>query len=430
VKPTSIDALREEVMGVGAVILRAPLVHPAGVLLHPEGTLLTIPRLKDLREAGFTQLFLLEPGETLDTDTVRRTLTTEVLPLPRVRPGDRLEEDLRAPDGATIAAAGATVDARLIEVAARAGVEKAVIRTRGLGHAIVLVLEYVNGLPPQAPVEGLRWDSPIVPLLVPRAKVGVSVRAEPHRSLIVETLAAEGHEVQAIATAVEAARLVRLQQADVAIIDAADAAEVRPILLDPTKSRAGAVLALGGEMKGAEVLRILQCGVNDLVTIPLTPGRVLEKVMGGLQTGGRRTRTTPLVRVERRALPRARESLSCRIVDLLSGAPLPVSGAAIFDRTEGGVRIEYRPPDRKDAQWVRGGTVHPLHFFHPYAQSNALGNDLLVSIALPGRPPFEARARVVWVELRRETEEAGLIFRKGMTTIRPAPPTATRRPGF
>jgi hypothetical protein len=412
-------------MGLGAVILTTSLVHPTGVLLHPAGTVLSLPRIKALREAGFTQLFLLEPGET--AELARQALATEALPLARIRTGDRLGEDLRSPDGVVLAPAGSTIDARLMEAAGRAGVDQAVIRARGLDHSTVLVLEYVGALPPQAPFQARLTDPAIIPLLAPRGKVAVSVQAEAPRSLILGALGAEGHEAQEHAAAADAVRLVRLQQADVAIIDAADATEVRPILLDPTRSRTGAVLALGSDLKGAQVQRILECGVNDLLPSPPTAETVLDRMMAGLQAGGRRTRTAPHLVLERRETPRAKESASCRVLDLLSGASLPLPGAQTLDRSEGGVRIAYRPPDRRDAQWVRSRTVHPLHFLYPHAQANGLGNDLLVSLALPGRAPLEARARVVWVEIRRETEEAGLIFRNGMTTVRRAPPSSARR---
>ena len=132
-KEVTADFVRLEINRLGAVVVETGLFHPSGIKLHAAGEPLTPVHAKNLQEAMFTKLYLLEFGE--DERTARKSLGVEhVLPA-NVQLGDILAEDIRTSGGDLLIGAGTEINEAFLHLLQTEGAVLAVpIRNRKLAE--------------------------------------------------------------------------------------------------------------------------------------------------------------------------------------------------------------------------------------------------------------------------------------------------------
>ena len=444
-REVSVSALKDDVFRLGAVVTRTRLFHASGLKLHSAGDILTMAQLKAMQDGGMKSVFLLEPGE--GEDGAKKALTTEMAPLDKVLASDMLAEDVRAPDGHVVAAAGTYLLAQFVGELRRHGVPWVTIRKRALETLALQAKSYLSLFPPP-PGRPARPDTRLTqlterrpaavrPLLVPRARVIVALRDEFQRAVVTNTLGADGHEALDYASGHEAAWAAKSGACDVVIVELSEWAAARALLRPPQDPPTVAVVIAAEQGRSPEVHKALDAGANDSFPLPARREDVLEKVLGGLRAMGRSVSVKPAVQMDRRKAAREGGHFVCSLTDKFVSKPLPVSSATVLDIGDGGLRIEYPAPAGCDRNAYRADSVHPLHFLYHYSKASPLGRDLTVVLPGPiGGKPLEGFARFVHVTRKKDYEVAGLVFqrihgsvRDHMTTVRgrTSPTAVTRR---
>lgn len=421
-KELSVEVLKDDVVRLGAVLTRAGVLHPAGLLLHGPGEILTPAHVRILQETATRSIFLLEPGET--ELPAGKALAGEAREPERAEVGELLLEDAVGADGLPVLKAGSAVDAATLE-AVRAARGPLTVLKPGLREARQQALAYQGRRPvpptrpPGAgPEPAVPAKPPAVePLLVPRAKVFVSLRDDPLRSRVAEILAREGHEVAAYSSSPEAVAALG-GRPDLVVVDLADAAPLCAAVRSAPALRSAVVLAAASGARPIEYYKAMMAGANGGLPLPAERESVLETVQAALAASGRSVRVKPSVRAERRKEPRGTGGVACRLTDKFLSKPLAVSTATVLDITEGGFRIEYARPDWPDAWAHAAHSVHPKHFFYNYARANALGRELTVSLTAPGGKSLEMMATFLHIEGNGLFEVAGLQVRKSLGSVR------------
>jgi CheY-like chemotaxis protein len=382
-KEVAVDWLKGEIHRLGAVVTGTRLFHSSGVRLHGPGEPLTKAHLQLLQELEVKSLFLLEPGETEAAAAAGlRSGATDVL----LGTAERYLEN--APAHATRAK---RPDTRLAQATAA--------REAKLRH------------PFQA-----------------QARVLVAVRDEFQRTILLNTLSAEGHEVSEVEAA-KAAAAAREGKADLLIADLADAGAAAAEIRKSYPLFGTVVLAAAPEGKGAEAFKALGAGANGTVALPPRRDPLLESLRAAMAALGKTARMAPWVLADRRKAPRENGNFTCKMTDRFLSKPLPVSDVLVLDVTEEGMRVEYTRPAWPTSWAYIGHSVHPKHYWYNYSRLNALGRDVTVVLSSQGKAPLEAQATVAWVAPAGPLERIGLSLhrardsvRQHITTIRGLPP--------
>ncbi len=424
-KGISVKFLYDEVLRLGSVIVLTRLLHPSSVRLHGPGDILTLPHVKLMGELGMEELFLLDPGE--GEPAAQKALATQRIPRTDVVAGDVLAEDLRGGDGSLVAAAGAAVDPATLKRWNGGRDETVAILKRELDAMGRPAQDYLSKRPPlkaraKLPDERLTTITRLTsfqvrPFLMPRATVMVSVSNEFARSLIVNTLAAEGHEVTVPGPPAEAAAKAVMKRPDVLVIDVADAAMVGPVLRASDDTRSVSLLVCAAEGRAADVQAALEAGANEWIPLPPRPNALLEKVRGCMQVVGRGVNLKAAVQEERRQATRGAGDFVIGLADKFISKPIPVSKASVKDMSEGGLGIEYPAPLGSPAHAYAPHAVHPKHIFYKYSVGNPMGRDLSVSIPAADGRLREVFARFVHIARRKDYEVAGLAIQRASTSV-------------
>ncbi len=413
------DFIRTEVNRHGALVVETGIFHPSGLKLHGAGDTIGLAESRALHEVNVTKLFLLEFGE--DERSARKSLgITMVLPA-RVKPGDVLADDLRSPSGELLLAAGTAFDESKLALLQKVSILAVPLRHPNLAAMTKEAQDYLAKKSPAT--AGMRETAtritrimyiPTVPvryLLVPRARVVVGIADDLLRTLLVNALTSEGHEVIERKSAGAAVEDYFEDRPHIYLIDleGAPAAVKRLRSMDGVKNVA--VLVCAEDPKSAQLTNALHEGANDWIPRPPSRDILNEKIKGCQDLLGRKVQIPPSLRTERRKGPRPAAKGECDLKDPELGKPLPVFVGEIVDQTESGIRIAYNLP-KWPCPWaytVHG--VHPRHPFHAYALSNPMPRDLRVSVPSP-RGPVEKTARVVHIspQLFNNTEVMGLTF--------------------
>jgi hypothetical protein len=270
-------------------------------------------------------------------------------------------------------------------------------------------------------------------LLIPRAKVFVAVREDFTRSIVANTLAAEGHETAEFRTPADLQAALG-QRPDVIVADLADAAAVCAAVRAVPSLRGCSVLAASPEGRAPEVYRAMTAGANGSLPLPPRRDLVLEAVRSATRAMGRWVRVKPALQADRRKEGREIGGVACRLLDKFLSKPFPVPTATVLDLGEAGLRIEYARPDWPDPWAYLPHSVHPKHYFYNYSRKNALGRELTVSLTAAGGKALEMMAAFVHVTVNGPFEVAGLEIRKSggsvrdhMSTVRGQKPTTVTR---
>ncbi len=439
-KEITVDWLRSELIRLGAVIAETRVLHDSGVRLHVPGDPIAPAQLQLMQDLGMKRLHLLEPGEMEAAAT--QALEVERVSTHALEAGDRIFVELRDPTGAVILPAGGAVDSRAIAALAPYPPQVVAIRKRFLDAAREQARLYLAGVPAKE-ARAKRPDTRVTQVtagredrvrfpLVPRAKVRVALREDFQRTVVVNTLLAEGHEAAEVAPG-RAVAEVRESKADVLLVDLADAAFVAGELRKSFPLFQTAVLAAAGEGKGGEVYKALGAGANGSVPAPVRRDRLLESVRGALAALGKSVRLRPAVLGERRKAARENGNFICSIADRFLSKPLPVTELMVLDVTDEGMRVEYTRP-AWPAPWAYiAHSVHPKHFWYDYSRLNALGREFVVVLPAPGRAPVEISASVAYVAPSGPLEVMGLSLirsrgsvKEQVTTIRGQAPGSRR----
>jgi CheY-like chemotaxis protein len=417
------EAWAAEIARLGAIALQAWAFDMSGIELHAPGDAITSAQARLLRELAIPSVFLTEPREKPDE-------TATALGAERVAGADLRESDFLAREvrGRTSFPAGTRTEGTALEAMRSLPGGTFLVASRARLLEAARAAEYLarGG---RSPARLFRPDpaqdaasAPVHWPAVPRAEVLVALQDDAARLRLVNALLAAGHGAreQRGWSLPEGAK----GKIDVVIVGLADAARAAAEVRRDPMLQFCAILAVGEDARGAAAFKALQSGANEVLSLPVRPDALLEKVRscGGLQ--GKRLRWAPFVLSERRAGPRERKPTTCRLRDPFLTKPLPISTATVLDIGDGGIRIEYGLLEGIDLRHYQPNAVHPSHFFYGYARLNPLGRDLEAAIVRPGLPDLVSPARVVHVSRAFNAEVAGLVFIKkqpGISTrIRPA----------
>lgn len=421
----TVDWLKGEALRLGAVIAEARILADSGARIHSPGDAITPVHLDLMTVLGMRVLHALEPGES--EPSAAEALGRERVEASHLAAGDLLFGEVRGRDGRVLSPAGSTVDASKLEAMATAAPGTVQIRKRGLSAAREHARQYLLQAPPRSSrakrpdtrvtqVTGAR-DIRLRFLLVPRARAVVALRDDFQRTLVANTLSAEGHEVKEVGAA-GAAAAAKEWKAEVLVTDLASAAAVAGELRKSYPLFATAVIATAEEGKGGEVFKALVAGANGSVAVPPRRDLLLESVRGALAALGRSVRLAPHVLGDRRGARRENGNFACKLADKFLSKPLAVTDVMVLDVTGEGMRVEYTRPAWPVSWAYVGHSVHPKHYWYNYSRLNALGRDLTVVLAAPGRPPVEAQATVVHVALAGALEVIGLSLQRARDSVR------------
>src|SRR5579862_1046082 len=202
-REVTVETLRSEIIRLGALLTQTRVLHLTGAPLHGPGSILGTAEIRSLQETGIKSVYLLEAGET--EEGAQKNLSTEAVEAWSLAVGDVLVEDLRDHTGRVALRAGTIIDPVMLQGGVPGGTGLIKIRRRGLRGGDEQVKEYLSRLPP-ATARVPRPDSratrvseaaagPLKILLAPRARVLATVADNFQRAFILNSYAAEGHEV-------------------------------------------------------------------------------------------------------------------------------------------------------------------------------------------------------------------------------------------
>jgi CheY-like chemotaxis protein len=414
-KEISAEFLRQEVARLGEIVVQTGVYHESGMKLFSAGDAVTLAHAKALHASGIMTLLLLEFEE--DARNVRKTLGVQRIPPRETVVGDVLMDDVRGIGGELLYATGSAVTAELAERLHASAHPEVVIRNRRLADSMRRAQEYFAQL---GPSEGPGAAAPRVTrvahvpsttaryLLIPRARVLLSISDGPLRIFVSNALQSEGHEVIERPGPSDAAEVARSEsRVTVIILDLEEALPVLPKLRADRDVSDAAVVVCAKEGTQATLYSALVAGANDALPRPPSRDLLNEKIHGCQAMLGRRVKLAPTLLTERRHQERhPGKGETAELKDPTLSKPLPVSSGEILDLGDGGLRMDYNLPawPHPWAYMVHG--VHPRHFFWTYAWSNPLGRDLRV--VLPGAR--ERAARVSHVAPSGEFETLSLLF--------------------
>ena len=429
-KEITTDQLRLEINRLGALVVETALFHPSGVRLHAAGEPLTLAHARFIHESGMMKLYLQEFGE--DERTARRSLGVEMVLPGKVVPGDQLAEDIRTPAGDLVLGAQTTVDESMLERIRTAPILAVRIRHRKLATLrkeaedyLAIHKESTAGL--KEPVTRIRRiatpaAAPVRYQLIPRARVLVGLADDLMRTMIVNALTSEGHEVVERRTAAAAVDDAHQERPHILLLDLAEALPVLPRIRGEEGLRNVAVLVCAEADKSSQVQNALYAGANDWMPRPPSRDVLSDRVKGCQDILLRKVQMTPSLGGERRRHERQATKGECGLKDHAQTKPLPVSVGEIVDLSEGGLRIAYNTP-RWPCPWAYSTHgVHPRHPFFAYAASNPMGQNLHIAFPGPGGSVIERAARIVHLSPEiNDLEVMGLALPAvAETTKRPA----------
>lgn len=431
-KELTTDLIRLEINRLGALVVETALYHPSGVKLHSAGQSLTLAHASFLHESGIQKLYLVEFGE--DERTARRSLGVEMILPGKVVPGDKLAEDIRTPAGDLVLAADTVVDEPMLQKIRTAGILAVRVRHRRLATLLkeaegYLAVNKESTAGFKEPVTRImRIASPAASevryLLIPRARVLVGMADDLMRTLVVNALTSEGHEVLERKSAAAAADDAHQERPHILLIDLAEALPVLGRIRGEDGLRDVAVLVCAEADKTSQIQEALYAGANDWIPCPPSRDALGDRLKGCQDMLLREVQMAPALGGERRRHPRSAAKGECGLMDPAQTKPLPVSTGDILDLSEGGLRIAYNLP-RWPCPWAYSTHgVHPRHAFFPYAAANPMGQDLRVFYPGPDGTPIERPARIVHLgPAVNNLEVMGLAFPapaepKRQTTIR------------
>lgn len=425
-REVSVETLRGEVMRLGAVVAQTRILHLTGTRLHAPGSVITSAEIRSLQETGIKTVYLLEAGET--EQSAQKDLQSEAVEAWGLAVGDVLVEDLKDHAGRVALRSGTIIDAVMLQGGIPGGQGRILIRRRALRGADDQAREYLARLPvppPRVPRPDSRVTrvseaaaGPIKILLVPRARILVTLADPFQRAFILNSYLSEGHEGFDRRWADVTAGDLLQMKLDAIVIDLAEAPTAVPVLRRTDLLRSLAVLVAGAEDRKAEMFKALSAGANG--TLPMPPRRdlLLERLRGTIQSLGRRVLVKPAVIRERRTQPREGGHFVCQIRDPFLKNPLPIHQVTALDLSEGGMRIEYaRPPWPEPHAYLAHG-VHPRHFCFNYAKDNPLGRDVTVTLPPAAGRDLEISAKFVHVSVTSDYETAGLVFHRVKGSVR------------
>jgi len=442
-REVSVEVLRGEITRLGALVTQTRLMHSSGIRLHGPGSVLRPAECQAMQEVGIKSVFLLEAGES-ETSALK-ALTTEPMEVFDLAVGDQLAEDLKDAAGNLLFKAGTRIDEVILESGVRGATGTVTVRRREPQGGEEQAKSYLGRIPP-APPRAPRPDSRVTRamegsagsvkvLLAARARILVTVADNFQRSILLNSLAAEGHEVFDRRWVDVSQGELHQMKVDVLILDLAEAPVALAVLRKSDLFRSVGVLVAGAEARKAEIFKAVSAGANGSITLPLRRDLLLEKLRGTMEALGKRVVVKPALVTDRRAAPREGGHFVCQLADPFLKNPLPIRQATVLDMGENGLRLEYPRPAWPLPHAYLGHGVHPQHFCFNYAKDNPLGRDLVVTMPPAGGKEMQLSAKFVHVSLSSDYETAGLVFhrvkgsvRDHISTVRGQVPSTGRAP--
>src|SRR4051812_17123768 len=107
-REVTVEALRGEIIRLGALVTQTRVMHASGVRLHAPGSVLRPAECQAMQEVGIKVVFLLEAGES--EAAALKALTTEPVAAFDLAVGDQLAEDLKDAAGGILLKSGTRID--------------------------------------------------------------------------------------------------------------------------------------------------------------------------------------------------------------------------------------------------------------------------------------------------------------------------------
>lgn len=417
-KEITADFIRQEINRLGGIVVETALYHASGVKLHTAGDFLTLTQAKQMHEAAVTKLFLLDVGE--DEWVVRKKLGVVTLIPSRVEVGDQLVEDLRTPSGQILLAAGTVVDDAALERLRSAPVLAVPVRHRNIAALEKQAQDYLAlnpattapvkesmtriGRAPTAESAAIRY------LLLPRAKILVAMSDDLLRTLILNALRSEGHEVIDGQPASDVLRFAEKERPHLILLGLEESIRLLPVLREDGGLRQTGIIVCGDLEQTALLNKALLGGANDSLPKPPSRSALNDRITGYQAMLGRKVGVPPTVRRERRRFPRQAAKGTVTFKDPQREKPLPIINAELMDIGDGGLRVDYNLPNWPVSWAYSVHGVHPKHFWYEYALNNPAGRALRVQIPNPRGGSVEKIVRVAHVMPADDLEILGLCF--------------------
>jgi DNA-binding response OmpR family regulator len=426
------ELLHTEITRLGTVVVQTWIYHASGVLLHAPGDILTPEHAAVFEKALLDRVFLVEAGEDRKAALARAGVAVQ--PLNGVSADDALSEEVVASGGRVRFGPGTMLEPSVVEALTRERVASVPVSRGADAAALKWARTYLELAPPQAP-KAARPDPAAAAaatsawaLLAPRAKVLAVLPDDMLRLRVVNALLAAGHEVAETRHFSEVLQVIKAQRPDIVLVATDGAVEVCTTVRQKAEGlKMVVVVPCGDAAKVAAVApRATELGANDLLTLPVSPGVLADKVRGWLRLRNKEASLPLSIAKERRESERRKAAMTLRLSDP-AGHRLSVTSATLLDISDGGVRLEYGLLEPPDPGAYKPGGVHPTHPLFPYAKENPAARNLLAAIEGPG-VALEAYAKVAHLSLVTGSERVGLAFTQKQSGAA-ARVTTIRRPG-
>lgn len=409
------EVLHAEITRLGSLVVQTWIHHASGVLLHAPGDVLTPEHAAVFEKAVLDRVFLVEAGE--DRKVALAQSGVIVCPVNGVTAEDALAEEIVAPGGRVRWGAGTLLEPAVVEALARERVASVPVCRGASAAALKWARTYLELAPAQAP-KAARPDpaasaaaTSAWALLAPRAKVLAILPDDMLRLRIVNALLAAGHEVTESRHFSDVLQAAKTQRPDIVLVATEGAIEVCKILRQKAEGLRMMVIVPCGDAAKVAAMgpKATELGANDLLTLPVTPGVLADKVRGWLRLRNKESSLPLSIAKERRGSDRRSAAMTLRLSDP-GGRPLSVTSATLLEISDGGVRLEYGLLEPPDPGAYKPGGVHPMHPLYPFAKDNPNGRALMASLTGAGAPALELPAKVAHLSLVTGSERVGLAF--------------------
>lgn len=412
------EFLHSEITRLSSVVVQTWVYHPSGVLLHAPGDVLTAEHAAAFAPSVLDRVLLLEVAE--DRKAALAALGVATLPLADLTPDDALADEIVAPGGRVRFKPGTVLEPSVVEAMAREKIASAPVCRGSTPAALKWARTYLEAVPAIAPKmirpdpAGAAATTCAWSLLTPRAKVLAVFPDDMARLRIVNGLVAAGHEVVEVKSFGDALNASKTQRPDAVLVPPEGAIQVCQDLRKKGETLRSIVICVAGEpAKLAGVSsRAIEAGANDVLSMPVTPGLLADRVRGWMRLRNKIVGLTPSIAKERRTSERRSAAMTLRISDPGTSRPLPVTSATLLEFSDGGLKLEYGLLEPPDPGHYRPHTVHPAHPLWSYAKDNPMARDFLVQLTGKGVPSFESHARFSHITLVTGSERVGVAFVK------------------
>src|SRR5471032_1773696 len=127
-REVTVEALRGEIIRLGAVVTQTRVMHASGVRLHGPGSVLAPQHCQAMQKLRIKSVFLLKAGES--EQSALKALTTEPIEVFDLAIKNMLAKNLKDPTGRVLFKAGTRIDEVILETGVRGATGTVTVRRR------------------------------------------------------------------------------------------------------------------------------------------------------------------------------------------------------------------------------------------------------------------------------------------------------------